>query len=162
MRSLVGFARACCAMAVAGAALAVPTAPAAALPDAPVPDVAAPDAPVPDAMPTAVLRLTAIGGPDDRGEDLGEAVLSCDPTAGDHPSSAAACQALKAVGGDFEKLPPRDGICIKVSQPVTAVAEGWYHGPVQFRKTYENPCVLRNALAPVFDFVPATVPAPGT
>lgn len=152
MRSLVGFARTCCAMAVAGAALAIPAMPAA----------AAPDAAAPGAMPTAVLRLTAIGGPDDRGEDLGEALLSCEPTAGDHPSPAEACTVLKAVGGDFEKLPPRDGICIKVSQPVTAVAEGWYNGPVQFRKTYENPCVLRNALAPVFDFVPAAVPAAAT
>jgi len=139
MRSLVGFARICCAMAVSGAALTVPAAPAAA---------------APEAMPTAILRLTAFSDPDDTGKELGEATLLCDPTTGDHPSAAEACAALKAVKGDFAKLPARDGICIKVSQPVTAVAEGWYNGPVQFRKTYENPCLLRNALAPVFDFLP--------
>jgi hypothetical protein len=102
-----------------------------------------------------MLRLTVYVGADDSGRELAEAVLLCDPNDGTHPDAAAACTALKAVEGSFDKLPVRDGICIKISRPVTAVAEGWYNGVSRFRRTYDNACVLRNALAPVFDFLPA-------
>jgi hypothetical protein len=145
-------------LAVSGAVLALPAAPATASPGAdpgadPVAQKAAsPALPAPPALTTAMFQLTVYEGEDDTGNELRQAVLICDPDSGNHPTAKAACDAMRAAGGDLDKLTAREGICIKVHQPVTAVVDGWYRGAVHFKKTYGNDCALRNALAPVFDF----------
>lgn len=133
-------------VAVSGTVLALPAAPATASTGA---DPVAQPAALPS---TAMFQLIVYKGEDDTGTELREAVLICNPDLGSHPNAKAACDAVRAVGGDLDKLTTRDGICIKVHQPVTAVFDGWYGSRVQFKKTYGNDCALRNALAPVFDF----------
>jgi hypothetical protein len=134
------------AVVASGVVLALPAAPATASTEAdPAPAAAA-------SPSTAMLRLAVYEGEDDTGTELREAVLICDPDSGDHPTAKAACDALRVAGGDLTKLPAREGICIKVEQPVTAVVDGWFRGVVRFKKTYGNDCAMKNALAPIFDF----------
>ncbi len=82
------------------------------------------------------------------------ATLRCDPSGGTHPSPAAACAALAAAGGDFNKLEGRPGTnCADIYDPVTAQARGVYNGSrVNFRQTYPNRCDLDGETAPVFEF----------
>lgn len=82
-----------------------------------------------------------------------EAALSCDPDGGAHPAPAAACAALDRAGGDFTQIAGRNGMCPMIYKPVTAIALGdWGGNRVRFKQTYANLCVLRNELAPVYDF----------
>jgi Subtilisin inhibitor-like len=104
-------------------------------------------------LPTGLVTLSVHEGTDAQGQILDQVDLICEPGGGTHPNPAAACAALLEVDGDVERLPGRDGICIKIYQPVTAVAKGLWKGvPFRFERHYGNRCEMHHALTPVFDF----------
>ncbi|MFJ9520738.1 SSI family serine proteinase inhibitor [Kitasatospora sp. NPDC101801] len=79
--------------------------------------------------------------------------LSCDGRpGGSHPDPVPACAALTEADGDLDRLTGRPGsACAAVHAPVTATAEGSWHGiPVKWARTFGNACALRAATAPVF------------
>ncbi|WP_042373099.1 SSI family serine proteinase inhibitor [Streptacidiphilus neutrinimicus] len=82
------------------------------------------------------------------------AVLECGEQAGgDHPARAAACAALAADGLDFTAPPSTQVMCADVVQPVTVSATGvWNGNPVDYQRTYANPCLMHRATGPLFDF----------
>jgi hypothetical protein len=88
------------------------------------------------------------------GQQTSERTLRCNPPAGNHPSPAAACDALAAAGGDFTKLRGQPGMmCFDIYDPVSAHARGVYNGtPVDFQHTYSNRCDLDRRTSPVFGF----------
>lgn len=80
--------------------------------------------------------------------------LRCAPPGGTHPRIRASCRVLATVGGDPGRLnlSPRT-ICTRVYNPVTVTAVGLWSGHrIRFQRTYGNPCVLRAATGPVYDF----------
>jgi hypothetical protein len=94
--------------------------------------------------PRTLLRLQVDGGK--------VVTLRCDPPGGTHPRAAAACEALRAAGGDFDRL-QRDPLilCPAVYDPVTARATGvWRSRPVSWTKTFGNGCELYASTRPVF------------
>lgn len=79
--------------------------------------------------------------------------LTCDPDGGSDPNAAKACAALRAVNGDFTRLPDRHRLCMMIYRPVTAHAYGTWHGrPVSYQKTFGNDCQLHTATDPVFQY----------
>jgi hypothetical protein len=99
------------------------------------------------------LQLTKVAGAGDSVKRL-ESLLLCNPVGGDHPNGAAACRDLGVASSDFDRLPgdPR-GVCGAVYDPVTVTANGIWEGkPVDFAKTYDNPCKLYLRTGPVFEF----------
>ncbi|UWE14034.1 subtilase-type protease inhibitor [Actinacidiphila bryophytorum] len=82
------------------------------------------------------------------------ATLSCDGVAhGTHPLPLPACTALSAADGDFDALPGQPAVCREPYAPITVTARGEFRGrPVDWRKKFANPCVLRAATGPVFAF----------
>lgn len=80
------------------------------------------------------------------------ATLTCDPAGGFHPSAAAACDALAAAGGDFDKLPGNPGgACPHIYSPIRAAAFGQWRGtPVNYGAQYGNPCLMLVETGPVF------------
>ncbi|MCX5195446.1 subtilase-type protease inhibitor [Streptomyces sp. NBC_00249] len=82
---------------------------------------------------------------------LRASVLSCTPTAkGTHPDPTAACGALKATGGAFERLlaaPDVDRACPMHYDPVTVTADGvWQGGRVAWKHTFSNACAMSATL----------------
>lgn len=90
------------------------------------------------------------------GGDVG-AVL-CGPDVGVHPDPAGACQAIRAAGGDFGRLPAaQDGLCTLILQPAPAHAWGVWSGAegihaVDFAADYGNPCMATAQSGGVFGF----------
>lgn len=92
----------------------------------------------------------------------GKATLTCTPDGGTHPDPTAACNALRKVGGDFEKLTwtwPSDMACIQIYDPVWARATGrWQSSPegpthdVDHTKEFSNSCFATWYSNVVFDF----------
>lgn len=82
------------------------------------------------------------------------ATLACEPVPhGTHPLPLPACTALSAADGDFDALPGWPGVCREPYAPVTVTARGEFRGqPVDWRKKFANPCILRAATGPVFAF----------
>lgn len=141
-----------CAVAAAGAASAAALTVALA---GPASAALAPAGGYPAAGPIggAALSLSVHDGKDAHGPVLGSASLTCFPTGGSHPHGAAACRALTAAGGWFERLKGRTGVCPMIYRPVIAVGEGhWGLRTVHFSKVYSNACALGNGLWPVFEF----------
>jgi hypothetical protein len=109
----------------------------------------------PDASATAEQSFLGLAVQAVQGHDNASvATLRCDPPGGSHSNAAAACDALAAAGGDFNKLTGRPGtVCPDLFDPVTARARGEYRGaPVDFERTYPNRCDLDRQTAPVFQF----------
>ncbi|MDH6606586.1 hypothetical protein M2164_002221 [Streptomyces sp. SAI-208] len=95
------------------------------------------------------LYLTVTTG-DGRSSDTRGTLLLCDPPQG-HGRAAEACAQLDSVGGDIDALAPADVYCPMLYAPVTARAGGQWNGrPVEHRRTFANPCVLRARTGAVF------------
>ncbi|MEU9700144.1 SSI family serine proteinase inhibitor [Streptomyces sp. NPDC047981] len=105
------------------------------------------------AAPAPATRILLTVTSDATG-DIEAALLGCRPTGGTHPEAEAACEELRAAGGDFDQLPVTpDAICPMVYDPVTATAEGTYDNePVTWKKTYANACLLSVETGKVFAF----------
>ena len=101
-----------------------------------------------DASTALVLTVRVAGQP------TAAATLRCAPPRGTHPSASAACQAVDAAKGQFDKLKPQDGVmCAMLYQPATAAAVGTWRGKlVRYRKTFSNRCVLTGDTGAVFQF----------
>ncbi|MGW1836618.1 subtilase-type protease inhibitor [Streptomyces sp. BBFR2] len=83
--------------------------------------------------------------------------LSCMPKAsGTHPSPGAACNRLRAVGGEFDKVTRADGagvVCTREWDPVVVTADGvWQGRRVSYTHTFANSCELRAGANGVFSF----------
>ncbi|MEU8888657.1 SSI family serine proteinase inhibitor [Streptomyces sp. NPDC048442] len=80
--------------------------------------------------------------------------LQCPPRSGGrHPEARAACNALTWARGDFDALPGDPHVCTKQYDPVTATADGTWHGrTVHWAKTFGNACMLDAETGPVFRF----------
>lgn len=80
-----------------------------------------------------------------------DALLLCDPPRG-HRQAAEACAELTAAGGDIHAIPPREGaLCPMIYAPVTARAQGRWHGrPVDYRETFSNECAMKARTGQVF------------
>ncbi|KQV21883.1 MULTISPECIES: SSI family serine proteinase inhibitor [unclassified Kitasatospora] len=79
--------------------------------------------------------------------------LTCDlQPSGSHPDPDPACAALTEADGDLDRLAGLPGTaCAALYDPVTATAEGSWHGiPVKWARTFGNSCALRAATTPVF------------
>ncbi|MFG2621172.1 subtilase-type protease inhibitor [Streptomyces sp. NPDC048507] len=100
-----------------------------------------------------------------RGDDaatatvLRAATLSCAYAAeGTHPAPRAACDALNATGGEFDRLlaaPDPDRACPMHYDPVTVTADGvWHGGRVAWKHTFPNTCRMSAALngSPLYAF----------
>lgn len=100
------------------------------------------------AQETFLVLGVAVGG---EGQFV---TLRCDPPSGTHPLTEAACKALDAAGGDFNKIVGKpDTLCPAAYDPAIATASGSYRGAkVIFRRIYSNPCELARGTAPVFQF----------
>jgi hypothetical protein len=106
---------------------------------------------VASASPDTSLTLT-VAVPDGSAESV---ELACDPAGGTHPNAKAACAELHAAQGDFSALPANQApaYCTMEYQPVTAVAEGTWHGePVKWSREFGNDCELHASTGPVFQF----------
>jgi hypothetical protein len=106
---------------------------------------------VASASPDTSLTLT-VAVPDGSAESV---ELACDPPGGTHPNAKRACAELHAAQGDFDALPDNQeqAFCTMEYQPVTAVAEGTWHGePVRWAREFGNKCSLRTATGTVFLF----------
>jgi hypothetical protein len=81
-------------------------------------------------------------------------VLHCHPAPGGrHPNAAAACAAIEAAGGRFDRFSGTSRACTMEYNPVTASATGTWRGrPVSWRTTYANACGLDAATGAVFRF----------
>ncbi|MFI5804867.1 SSI family serine proteinase inhibitor [Streptomyces sp. NPDC051561] len=80
--------------------------------------------------------------------------LNCSPEAGGgHPEALAACNDLTWARGDFDALRSEPRTCTKQYDPVTATADGTWHGrTVHWKKTFGNACMLDAATGDVFRF----------
>ncbi|WP_327352570.1 SSI family serine proteinase inhibitor [Streptomyces sp. NBC_01304] len=78
--------------------------------------------------------------------------LHCPPLRGSgHPRAREACRDLRAAGGDINRIKPRDMICTKIYQPVTAAAYGMWNGRrTVYAKTFGNSCEMYAATGSVF------------
>ncbi|MFE5463003.1 SSI family serine proteinase inhibitor [Nocardia sp. NPDC056564] len=97
-------------------------------------------------------KLTLTVTPAAPGSAPTQVTLTCEPTGGDHPKAEAACAALAAAGGDFDKLPgDPTTACIQVFEPVDASVTGTWQGKqVDWRKAFGNKCELSARTTPVF------------
>jgi hypothetical protein len=79
--------------------------------------------------------------------------LRCQPVGGAHPKAAKACNALKKVGGQPDRLTPARTMCMMIYAPVTAkIAGTWQSAPVQWSRKYGNTCELSRATGVIFAF----------
>jgi hypothetical protein len=80
-------------------------------------------------------------------------VLTCNPVGGVHPKAAAACTALKKVGGRPERLKPARTLCTLEYAPITAQITGTWKGKkVRWARKYPNHCDLTRSTGVVFAF----------
>ncbi|MFF9061206.1 SSI family serine proteinase inhibitor [Streptomyces sp. NPDC101213] len=101
------------------------------------------------ALPGDGLRLTVTTG-DSRSGDTRGTLLLCDPPQG-HSRAAEACADLTAANGDIDAVAPREAVCSLLYAPVTARANGWWHGrPVAYTETFSNTCVMLAETGAVF------------
>jgi hypothetical protein len=143
------------AAAIGAALILVPTVAQAATQSAALPAPApAPASQPPTSHPisrTSTLVLTVssgLGAPKSH-------TLSCDPTGGDHPQAKVACAQLTLARGDFSHLPGDSAgyMCPMIEIPVTATAGGTWQGtPIQWSRSYPNPCWMHKATGAIFNF----------
>lgn len=141
------------ATALAGAALVLPPAEAAAAAGtAGTPGVQAPPPGTPAAAPPTSLHLT-LTRPGDGATTARSVTLHCDPPGGTHPEAARACAELARHGGRIEREADRGAACTMIYAPVVAEASGRWRGrPVSFRAEYSNECVLHARTGALFLF----------
>ncbi|WP_017238174.1 SSI family serine proteinase inhibitor [Streptomyces sp. SS] len=100
------------------------------------------------------LQLTA-ARTEGETEVIGYVWLDC-PASGRpaHPHREAACHALDAVNGDFDRLNAEpNATCTAEHAPVTLTASGTYKGrTVDWTKTYDNNCEATRITGAVFYF----------
>ncbi|MFC4060284.1 SSI family serine proteinase inhibitor [Planomonospora corallina] len=94
-------------------------------------------APAPDGpVGSYVLRVTPEDGTGSTG-----ATLTCGPDGGTHPNAKEACDQLRRVAGQVERIPENPGPCTLEYAPVRLTATGTWRGRQQrFAKTYPNRC----------------------
>ncbi|WP_280695559.1 SSI family serine proteinase inhibitor [Kitasatospora sp. GP82] len=96
------------------------------------------------------LQLFVVHDADDSRQEVYD--LTCNPNGDTHPDPDAACAALTAANGDFDRLagdPKR--ICPHLEDPVTATVYGDWNGQqIIWQRTFPNRCYLSRATAPVF------------
>lgn len=67
--------------------------------------------------------------------------LTCAPPTG-HPYAPQACAQLNRADGFIENIPPADGVCPLIYDPVTVRATGEWDGEVRvYEETFANSCV---------------------
>lgn len=83
-----------------------------------------------------------------------KATLACDPDGGTHPDPRAACEELRNVDGDFERLsPPEPYMCTLEIAPVRVEAIGYWNGErVDYTETFDNPCIAAAETLGIFQF----------
>ncbi|MGW0366812.1 subtilase-type protease inhibitor [Streptomyces sp. NPDC002990] len=101
--------------------------------------------------PSALVFTVAQGDDAATSSVVRASTLSCAPTAqGTHPDPKAACKALSATGGAFDRLlaaPSPDRACPMHYDPVTVTADGvWQGGRVAWKHTFSNSCVMSATL----------------
>ncbi|MER5808236.1 subtilase-type protease inhibitor [Streptomyces sp. NPDC002033] len=101
--------------------------------------------------PSAMVLGITRGDDAATGTVLRATTLSCAYTAeGTHPAPRAACDALNATGGEFDRLlaaPSRDRACPVHYDPVTVTADGvWRGSRVAWKHTFSNPCEMSATL----------------
>ncbi|MFG2989671.1 subtilase-type protease inhibitor [Streptomyces sp. NPDC048257] len=101
--------------------------------------------------PSALVFTIAQGDDAATGTALRAVTLSCAYTAeGTHPAPRAACDALNATGGEFNRLlaaPNPDRACPRNYAPVTVTADGvWQGDRVAWKHTFSNACVMSATL----------------
>lgn len=150
MRKTLGRTTLVAALALAGAAVAVPGAAGADQHDT--------RGAAMSLYPPSALVLTVAPGTGDDGQSVQRAVtLSCAPTpSGTHPAAKGACAELKHNQGDFAAItagPPLGVVCTKEWRPITVTADGVWDGQrVSYRYTFGNPCIKQAGQGIVFDF----------
>lgn len=110
--------------------------------------------PPPSSTQTLVLSITTLR--------TSVAYLTCNPPGGDHPQAQAACDAIRAVGGDIHRLPddPRFDTCTGMANPRVATAFGWWGArPIWFSNFYMSPCDLWHDTGLLFMFADHVPPA---
>ncbi|MGI5447259.1 subtilase-type protease inhibitor [Streptomyces sp. CA-243310] len=100
--------------------------------------------------PSAMV-FTVAQGDDSAATVVRASTLSCAPSAqGTHPDPKAACTALKATGGSFDRLlaAPHPGrACPMHYDPVTVTADGvWQGSRVAWKHTFSNACAMSATL----------------
>lgn len=92
-------------------------------------------------------------------ESAYKVTLTCTPDGGTHPDPKAACDSLRAVGGNFKRLPSTTDFCPLVYDPHTARATGsWQSSPmgptllVDYEETFSNRCFAAVGTDNVFNF----------
>ncbi|WP_236004869.1 SSI family serine proteinase inhibitor [Nonomuraea antri] len=88
------------------------------------------------------------------GNDTLKAVgIQCPGRIEQHPFGEAACGAIDAVDGDFDRLPVSPRPCSKKRDPVTATMNGLWRGRIiGWQKTFANACLLAAKTGPIFAF----------
>ncbi|WP_188187246.1 SSI family serine proteinase inhibitor [Nonomuraea sp. SYSU D8015] len=79
------------------------------------------------------------------------ATLHCNPDGGNHPNPRAACDLLRKIDGDFNKIHvPPNTKCGQQVKPYVAVITGQWHGKkVQWDMGYRNGCAMKAAAGPL-------------
>ncbi|MGK5548011.1 subtilase-type protease inhibitor [Streptomyces sp. URMC 127] len=151
MRYITGGIAMGAALALGGGLLAAGTTTASA---APAP---APAAQTQSLYAASALVLTVGHGANSREASVDRAVtLTCFPKAtGSHPDAKGACAALRAAGGDFEKITTiKSGTaCTREWNPSVVTADGVWEGQrVRFERTFANPCEAKAGKGTLFEF----------
>ncbi|MFF4099281.1 subtilase-type protease inhibitor [Streptomyces sp. NPDC001903] len=109
--------------------------------------------------PSAMVFTITQGDDAATGTVLRATTLSCAYAAeGTHPAPRAACDALNATGGEFNRLlaaPNPDRACPMHYDPVTVTADGvWRGAHVAWKHTFSNACAMSATLNgnPVYAF----------
>ena len=76
--------------------------------------------------------------------------LSCVPDRGGHPTPKAACDRLRSIGGDLEKIRWPSRPCVQNYDPRQVRIVGRWDGEdVNFKQDYTNPSCMAAAAAPI-------------
>ncbi|WP_329396290.1 subtilase-type protease inhibitor [Streptomyces melanogenes] len=107
--------------------------------------------------PSALVLTVAPGSGDDGASVLRAVTLTCAPTAsGTHPAAKRACAELAHNQGDFAAItagPPQGAVCTKEWNPMTVTADGVWDGQrVSYKHTFGNPCEKQASQGVVFNF----------
>ncbi|MDQ4145866.1 MAG: SSI family serine proteinase inhibitor [Actinomycetota bacterium] len=88
------------------------------------------------------------------GDIIATAFLSCSPDGGSHPNAGAACKQLAEADGRIEAIPPQDGQCPPLLDPVVLSAAGTWNGEERkFEQEFPNRCVgTRDTGGVIFTF----------
>ncbi|MGW1161596.1 protease inhibitor [Streptomyces sp. NPDC002513] len=105
--------------------------------------------------PSALVLTTGHGQSTATATPQRAVTLTCAPSAsGTHPAAADACADLRAVGGDLDALPVREGVfCAKLYDPVVVTVQGVWQGKrVDYERTFANECVKSSYGTALFAF----------